>query len=66
MSEISTRDSGATPDHGHGVPDGVNPDELARPLYEGPGALPAADIPHRPRRSDIDPKAARRAERQVA
>ena len=66
MSEITTRDSGSLPDHGHGAPDGTNPDDLARPLYEGPGALPAADIPHRPRRSDIDPKAARRAERQVA
>ena len=66
MSEISTRDSESLPDHGHGAPDGVNPDDLARPLYEGPGALPAADIPHRPRRSDFDPMAARRAERQVA
>ncbi len=66
MSDLTTRDEGATPDHGHSAPEGVNPDDLARPLYEGPGALPAADIPHRPRRSDFDPKAARRAERQVS
>ncbi|MFM9134168.1 MAG: hypothetical protein ACKOT0_01805 [bacterium] len=65
MSDLTTRDSG-TPDHGHSTPENVNPDDLARPLYEGPGALPAAAIPHRPRRSDFDPKAARRAERQVA
>ena len=66
MSDLSTRDSGSTPEHGHALPEGVNPDELARPLYEGPGSLPAAEIAHRPRRSDIDPKAARRAERQVS
>ncbi len=30
------------------------------------GRLPVADIPHKPRRTDVDPKAARRAERQVA
>ncbi len=30
-----------------------------------PGYLPVADIPHRPRATDTDPKAARRAERQV-
>ena len=30
------------------------------------GHLPLADIPHRPRATDTDPKAARRAERQVA
>ena len=65
MSDLTTRDSG-TPDHGHGAPDDVNPDDLARPLYEGPGALRPADVDHRPRRSDFDPKAARRAERQVA
>ena len=65
MSDVSTRGSASAPDHGHGSGD-VPADDLARPLYEGPGALPAADIPHRPRRSDFDPKAARRAERQVA
>lgn len=65
MSDLTTRDSAGAPDHGHGSGD-VPADDLARPLYEGPGALPAADIPHRPRRSDFDPKAARRAERQVA
>ena len=65
MSDLTTRDSG-TPDHGHSLPEGVNPDDLARPLYEGPGALKAADVDHRPRRSDFDPKAARRAERQVS
>ena len=65
MSDLSTRGSASAPDHGHGSGD-VPADDLARPLYEGPGALPAADIPHRPRRSDFDPKAARRAERQVA
>jgi ubiquinol-cytochrome c reductase iron-sulfur subunit len=31
-----------------------------------PGHLPVADVPHRPRATDTDPKAARRAERQVA
>ena len=65
MSDLTTRGSAGAPDHGHGSSD-VPADDLARPLYEGPGALPAADIPHRPRRSDFDPKAARRAERQVA
>ena len=30
------------------------------------GYSPAADIEHRPRATDTDPKAARRAERQVA
>jgi ubiquinol-cytochrome c reductase iron-sulfur subunit len=30
------------------------------------GRLPVADVPHKPRRTDVDPKAARRAERQVA
>ena len=65
MSDLSTRGSASAPDHGHGSGD-VPADDLARPLYEGPGGLPAADIPHRPRRSDFDPKAARRAERQVA
>ena len=30
------------------------------------GYSPVADIPHRPRAADLDPKAARRAERQVA
>lgn len=67
MSDLTTRDSANAPDHGHGHDHGDVPaDDLARPLYEGPGALPAADIPHRPRRSDFDPKAARRAERQVS
>jgi len=67
MSDLTTRDGASAPDHGHGHGHGDVPaDDLARPLYEGPGALPAADIPHRPRRSDFDPKAARRAERQVA
>jgi ubiquinol-cytochrome c reductase iron-sulfur subunit len=33
---------------------------------EDPLHLPVADVPHTPRRSDFDPKAARRAERQVA
>ena len=33
---------------------------------EDPLHLPVADVPHTPRRSDVDPKAARRAERQVA
>ena len=65
MSDLTTRDGG-TPDHGHSVPEDVNPDDLARPLYEGPGALRPADMQHRPRRSDFDPKAARRAERQVS
>jgi ubiquinol-cytochrome c reductase iron-sulfur subunit len=65
MSDLSTRDSASAPDHGHGHGD-VPADDLARPLYEGPGGLPAADVPHRPRRSDFDPKAARRAERQVS
>lgn len=65
MSDLTTRDSANTPDHGHGHGD-VPADDLARPLYRGPGGLPAADMPHRPRRSDTDPKAARRAERQVA
>jgi ubiquinol-cytochrome c reductase iron-sulfur subunit len=65
MSDLTTRGSASTPDHGQGGSD-VSADDLARPLYEGPGGLPAADIPHRPRRSDIDPKAARRAERQVS
>ncbi|MFZ4511737.1 MAG: hypothetical protein ACOYNJ_12335, partial [Candidatus Nanopelagicales bacterium] len=64
MSDLTTREGASAPDHGHGHGD-VPADDLARPLYEGPGALPAADIPHRPRRSDFDPKAARRAERQV-
>ena len=31
-----------------------------------PGYLPVADVPHKPRATDTDPKAARRAERQVA
>ncbi|MCX6423856.1 MAG: ubiquinol-cytochrome C reductase, partial [Actinobacteria bacterium] len=30
------------------------------------GYSPVADIPHRPRVADTDPKAARRAERQVS
>ena len=65
MSDLTTRDGAGTPDHGHDA-NSEGPDDLARPLFRGPGGLPAADIPHRPRRSDIDPKAARRAERQVA
>ncbi|MEZ5115503.1 MAG: Rieske 2Fe-2S domain-containing protein [Candidatus Nanopelagicales bacterium] len=42
--------------HGHGAVEQVG----------APGALPVAPIPHKPRRADVDPKAARRAERQVA
>jgi ubiquinol-cytochrome c reductase iron-sulfur subunit len=58
MTDISTRDSAAGED-----PKGI----LARPDYTGPGALPLADMDHppQPRRSNIDPRAARRAERQV-
>ena len=33
--------------------------------YDGPGALPVADVPHKARLTDTDPQAARRAERQV-
>jgi len=40
----------------------VNPE----PGEPKPGYLPVADIPHKPRVTDTDPKAARRAERQVA
>jgi ubiquinol-cytochrome c reductase iron-sulfur subunit len=40
----------------------VNP----KPGAPKPGYLPVADIPHKPRVTDTDPKAARRAERQVA
>jgi ubiquinol-cytochrome c reductase iron-sulfur subunit len=42
------------------------PEPHAEPRYTGPGALPVAPIDHKPRRSDLDPKAAKRAERQVA
>ncbi|MEX1209462.1 MAG: Rieske 2Fe-2S domain-containing protein [Candidatus Nanopelagicales bacterium] len=65
MSDLTTRDGAGTPDHRRDA-NSDGHDDLARPLFRGPGGLPAADIPHRPRRSDIDPKAARRAERQVA
>ena len=34
--------------------------------HAAPGHSPVADIPHKPRVTDTDPKAARRAERQVA
>ncbi len=34
--------------------------------HEGPGYLPAADAPHHLRHTDRDPRAAKRAERQVA
>ena len=58
MSDLTTRDPhGSAEDEPKGV--------LARSEYEGPGALHVADVEHRPRRSDLDPKAARRAERQV-
>lgn len=50
MTDIST-------DSGHG-PSENTPAKL--------GYSPVADIPHRPRVADTDPKAARRAERQVA
>jgi ubiquinol-cytochrome c reductase iron-sulfur subunit len=36
------------------------------PVHNAPGGLPVADIPHRLRVTDTDPKAAKRAERQVA
>ncbi len=66
MSDLTTRDSAETPDHGHGPASDADAADLARPLFTGPGALPAADVPHRPRASDVDPRAARRVERQVA
>ena len=66
MSDLSTRDSAETPDHSHGPATDADAADLARPLYTGPGGLPAADIPHRPRASDVNPKAARRVERQVS
>ncbi len=45
--------------------------DLATPSEHGSaparlGHSPVADVPHRPRVTDTDPKAARRAERQVA
>ena len=40
----------------------VNPE----PGDPKPGYLPVADMAHKPRVTDTDPKAARRAERQVA
>lgn len=56
MSDLTTQghDSPAGDGHGHEV-------APARPGYS-----PVADIPHRPRATDTDPKMARRAERQVA
>jgi len=66
MSDITTRDNAETPDHGHGAASSADAADLARPLYTGPGGLPAADVPHRPRASDVDPRAARRVERQVS
>lgn len=49
----------------HGAPEGVDPKDLASAPSKI-GALPIADIPHKPRQSDINPAAARRAERQVS
>ncbi len=66
MSDLTTRDNAETPDHGHGAASDADAADLARPLFTGPGGLPAADVPHRPRASDVDPRAARRVERQVA
>jgi ubiquinol-cytochrome c reductase iron-sulfur subunit len=43
---------------GHSADHGNQPERL--------GYSPVADIPHKPRVTDIDPKAAKRAERQVA
>ncbi len=54
MTEISPRE-------GHSD---ASAHEVARPAK--PGYSPVADVPHRPRATDVDPKAARRAERQVA
>ena len=51
MTDISPRE-----DHAHGH--SAAPAKL--------GYSPVADVPHRPRATDTDPKAARRAERQVA
>ena len=57
MTELTTHGDHASPgDHGNGH--GSAPARL--------GYSPVADIPHRPRATDTDPKAARRAERQVA
>ncbi|GDX31495.1 cytochrome bc1 complex Rieske iron-sulfur subunit [Actinomycetes bacterium] len=50
MTDISTN---SQPGHGENTPAKL-------------GYSPVADIPHRPRVADTDPKAARRAERQVA
>ncbi len=62
MSDLTTRGSANSGDKPlPEKPDGI----LARPEYEGPGALTVADVEHRPRRSDLDPKAARRVERQI-
>ncbi|MBI1349807.1 MAG: Rieske 2Fe-2S domain-containing protein [Actinomycetales bacterium] len=47
-----------TPQEGHDQGHGSAPAKL--------GYSPVADIPHKPRLTDTDPKAARRAERQVA
>lgn len=66
MSDLTTRQSAESPDHGHGHGSDADPADLARPLYTGPGGLPAVDAPHRPRRSDVEPRAARRVERQVS
>jgi ubiquinol-cytochrome c reductase iron-sulfur subunit len=66
MSELRTQGSG---DRDHGTAGVDKTDKkgiLAQSEYTGPGALPPADMDHRPRRSDLDPKAARRAERQIA
>ena len=56
MSDLTTRESGSAEE-----PKGI----LARHEYEGPGALTPADMEHHGRRSDVDPKAARRVERQI-
>ena len=44
----------------------ISPHEGHAPAEAKVGYLPVADVPHRPRATDTDPKAARRAERQVA
>jgi len=46
--------------------EGHNDATASHEVETRPGYSPAADVAHRPRATDTDPKAARRAERQVA
>jgi len=66
VSDLTTTNTGAADgDHGHHGHDGATAGEHAELVL--PNGRPApAPLPHEPRRADIDPTAAKRAERQVS